>query len=123
MRRISVVFDLLVVVLFVVIGRRTHDHAAALQGFFKTFWPFGVGCLLASVAAQRTKKFRGPIRVGLFVGVLTTGIGMALRVLSGQGTAAAFIIVALAFLSALMIAWRYLARRFWPATGAGRAPQ
>jgi hypothetical protein len=37
-------------------------------------------------------------------------LGMILRVVSGQGTAVAFIAVALAFLALFLLGWRLLAR-------------
>jgi Protein of unknown function (DUF3054) len=37
-------------------------------------------------------------------------VGMVLRVVSGQGTAFAFVVVALCFLGAGMVGWRLLAR-------------
>ena len=40
-------------------------------------------------------------------------LGMLFRVLSGQGTAAAFIGVALAFLGLFLLGWRLLARLGW----------
>jgi hypothetical protein len=40
----------------------------------------------------------------------TVAVGMVLRVLAGQGTAFAFIIVALAFLGLFLLGWRLLAR-------------
>jgi hypothetical protein len=37
-------------------------------------------------------------------------LGMLLRVVGGQGTAVAFIIVALAFLGLFLLGWRLIAR-------------
>jgi hypothetical protein len=37
-------------------------------------------------------------------------LGMTFRVISGQGTAVAFIVVALAFLGLFLLGWRILAR-------------
>ena len=49
---------------------------------------------------------------GLGAWISTVAVGMLLRVVSGQGTAAAFIVVALAFLGLFMLGWRLLAGRF-----------
>jgi hypothetical protein len=46
----------------------------------------------------------------------TVAVGMALRVVSGQGTAVAFVFVALGFLGATMLGWRIVlvvVRRRW----------
>lgn len=45
---------------------------------------------------------------GVLVCVSTVALGMALRVVSGQGTAVAFVLVALGFLGAVMLGWRLL---------------
>jgi len=42
---------------------------------------------------------------------VTTAVGMILRVISGQGTATSFIIVAFSFLLFGMLAWRLVAKR------------
>jgi hypothetical protein len=120
-RRLAVLFDLLVVVIFVVIGRHAHHHAFSPAGLFRTFWPFAVGCLVGTLLHERTRIMSGVVLSGLFVGTVTVAVGMVLRVLSGQGTAFSFIVVALVFLNALMILWRSLAKRYWPTSGAGRA--
>ena len=122
-RRLGVLFDFVVVVVFVLVGRHSHHHATNLSGVLRTLWPFAVALVVATLAHQRVKGFGGPIRAGLFVGTITVAVAMVLRVVSGQGTAAAFIVVALVFLDGCMILWRLLAQRFWPASGAGRAPK
>ena len=47
-------------------------------------------------------------RVGAWLGAV--GLGMLFRAVSGQGTAPAFIGVALAFLGLLLLGWRLLAQ-------------
>ena len=42
--------------------------------------------------------------------VSTVVVGMSLRVIAGQGTAVAFVGVALGFLGAIMLGWRLLKR-------------
>ena len=49
--------------------------------------------------------------MGAWLGAVV--LGMLLRVVSGQGTAAAFIGVALAFLGLFLLGWRLLARLSW----------
>jgi hypothetical protein len=46
--------------------------------------------------------------VGAWLGA--AGLGMVLRVAAGQGTAAAFVGVALAFLGLFLLGWRLVAR-------------
>jgi len=49
-----------------------------------------------------------PSGVAAWLGAV--GLGMALRVVAGQGTAVAFIFVALAFLGLFLLGWRLVAR-------------
>lgn len=102
--------DLVALLVFVAIGRSVHDHGIRLAGMATTTWPFAVG-LAAGTAVLATRGLRGQSVPGGVVVVLSTvAIGMVLRVVAGQGTAFAFVLVALAFLGALMIGWRICLR-------------
>jgi hypothetical protein len=107
-----VLFDLAVVILFVLIGRHTHDRGSSLDSFLRILWPFGVGVLIASLAAARVVASRSAVVRGAVVAAVTTVVAMSLRVASGQGTAAGFVIVSLVFLGAGMIAWRVAQQRW-----------
>lgn len=50
---------------------------------------------------------------GVIIWIACVVVGMALRVVSGQGTAWAFILVALAFLGIELLGWRFLQLRVW----------
>ena len=103
--------DLAVVVLFVAIGRGVHDHGVNVAGMASTTWPFASGLLVAWLAlAASHRSGLAPIDGALACGV-TVIVGMSLRVVAGQGIAAAFVLVALCFLGASMVGWR-LARAF-----------
>ena len=108
--RVAVVLDVLCVLLFVVIGRASHTQGESLAGIASTSWPF-LGGLAAGWAVSRA--WRRPLALrpaGLAAWLGTVALGMVLRVVSGQGTAVAFIIVALAFLGLFLLGWRVLAR-------------
>jgi hypothetical protein len=108
--RVAVVLDVCCVLVFVVIGRASHTKGESLAGIASTSWPFLCG-LAAGWAASRA--WRRPLALrpaGLAVWLCTVALGMILRVVSGQGTAVAFIIVALAFLGLFLLGWRLLAR-------------
>jgi hypothetical protein len=108
--RVAVVLDVLCVLVFVVIGRASHTQGESVAGIASTSWPFLCG-LAAGWAASRA--WRRPLALrpaGLVVWLCTVALGMTLRVVSGQGTAVAFIIVALAFLGLFLLGWRVLAR-------------
>lgn len=108
--RVAVVLDVLCVLTFVVIGRTSHTQGESLAGIASTSWPFLCG-LAAGWAASRA--WRRPLALrpsGLAVWLCTVALGMILRVVSGQGTAVAFIIVALTFLGLFFLGWRVLGR-------------
>lgn len=119
--RATAVVDVLAVLLFVVIGRASHDHGETAGGIASTAWPFAVGLgvawALVGAARRSSGKPASPssLPAGAAVCVATVAVGMALRVVAGQGTAPAFVGVATGFLGAVMLAGRaalgVLARR------------
>jgi peptidoglycan/LPS O-acetylase OafA/YrhL len=108
--RVAVLLDICCVLAFVIIGRDSHAKGESLAGIASTSWPFLCG-LGAGWAASRA--WRRPLALrpaGLAVWLCTVALGMILRVVSGQGTAFAFILVALAFLGLFLLGWRLLAQ-------------
>jgi hypothetical protein len=108
--RVAALADVCCVLIFVVIGRASHTKGESLAGIASTSWPFLCG-LAAGWAASRA--WRRPLAIrpaGIAAWLCTVALGMILRVVSGQGTAVAFIIVALAFLGAGLLGWRLLWR-------------
>jgi len=105
-----VALDVVCVLIFVIIGRASHAKGETLAGIASTAWPFlaalGVGWLAA-------RGWRRPLAIrpeGLVIWLAAVALGMVFRVVSGQGTAAAFIVVALVFLALFLLGWRLLAR-------------
>ena len=81
-----------------------------VAGIASTAWPFLAGLGVGWLAAR---GWRRPLAIrpeGLVIWLCTVALGMILRVVSGQGTALAFIVVALAFLALFLLGWRLLAR-------------
>jgi hypothetical protein len=108
--------DLAAVLVFVGIGRSVHAHGLSIGGMASTAWPFLVGLLAARAALVLLRRPAASLGDGVAVCAVTVAVGMALRVVSGQGTAVAFVLVALGFLGATMGSWRLVAR-WWPAGG------
>ena len=113
--RLAVVLDVRCVLVFVIIGRASHGEG--LAGLASTAWPFLAGLaggwlVAAGLARRAWRPFRlWPAGVGAWLGAVV--LGMPLRVVSGQGTAPAFIVVALAFLGLFLLGWRLLVRLSW----------
>jgi len=102
----AVALDAIAVLVFVGIGRHTHDHGVAPAGVASTAWPFLVGLAVGWAVLLSLHRDATTIRSGAAVCVVTVAVGMLLRVVAGQGTAFAFVLVALSFLGALMVGWR-----------------
>ncbi len=114
--------DLGCVLLFVVIGRANHHAGGGLAGLWDTYWPFATGAVAGLLATRWWRRPAALLPTGVGVWLGTVAVGMMLRVLAGQGTAFAFILVALAFLGLFQLGWRLLWQRFArPATAAAGA--
>lgn len=107
---VSAAADALVVAAFALQGRRSHDEAMTLAGWWETAWPFLAGLALGWLGVAAAFR-RAPTSVvlGLPVWVATVFGGMALRDMSGQGTALAFVLVATGTLALGLIGWRVVA--------------
>jgi hypothetical protein len=105
---VAVAADTCCVLLFVVIGRASHVRGDSLAGTASTAWPFLCGLAAGWAAARGWRQPLG-LRPAVTIGLVTVALGMVLRVISGQGTAAAFVVVALVFLGLFLLGWRLAA--------------
>ena len=108
--RVAVVLDVACVLIFVIIGRANHVKGESLGGIASTSWPFLSGLGVGWLASRAWRRPLAIVPAGLVVWLSTVAIGMILRVVSGQGTAAGFIAVALVFLALFLLGWRLLAQ-------------
>jgi hypothetical protein len=108
--RVALAADLCCVLVFVLIGRASHTKGETLGGIASTAWPFlaGLGIGWLATRAWRRPVSLAPAGVSAWLG--TVAVGMVLRVVSGQGTAFAFVLVALAFLGLFLLGWRMAVR-------------
>jgi hypothetical protein len=114
MHRVAVTLDLVAVLLFVGIGRAVHTHGLSIGGVASTAWPFVIGLAAGWVVLTLMHRTPASLGSGALVCGATVAVGMALRIVAGQGTAVAFVVVALCFLGAFMGGWRLLARLLRP---------
>lgn len=101
--------DVVLVILFAVIGRASHAEVLDVSGVWATAWPFLSGLAISWAA---TRAWRGPLGVvwpGLALWVGTVVIGMLLRLATGEGAAVPFIIVAAITLAVFLLGWRGIA--------------
>lgn len=115
-------FDVLVVLVFVLIGRRTHDEGSALGGVVSTAAPFLLALVLGwLLSGSLQEPLAGKAGIGTWF--ITLVVGMLLRrFLFDGGTAPAFVVVASVFLFLTMVTWRFVAwRKFRPAANRAAA--
>lgn len=100
--------DAVAIVVFVTVGRSSHEEGVTLVGVASTAWPFLVG---AAVGWAVARLWQRPLRLlsALPVWLGSIVIGMGLRAATGQGTALSFVIVATLFLCATLFGWRLVA--------------
>ena len=117
-RLLPVVADLVCVLAFAVAGKDTHDAGASTWVVLAIVWPFATAALVAHAGLARAGRSSEALwPAGVLVVATTYVLGMALRVVSGRGTATGFLVVALVFLLVTMLGWR-LGRRLWLARRA-----
>lgn len=107
---LAAVLDCCCVFVFVIIGRQTHHDADSLAGVWHTAWPFLAGLVVGLVVTRAWRRPMALVPAGLGAWLGAAAAGMVIRVLAGQGTAAAFIVVTLAFLGLFTLGWRLVAR-------------
>jgi Protein of unknown function (DUF3054) len=109
---IAMFADVVCVIVFCTIGRRSHAEGLTVAGIAQTAWPFlagtGVGWLLIG-------GWRRPftvIPVGVVVWVCTVVVGMLLRKVTSAGVSTSFVVVASVSTAVLLLGWRAAAALF-----------
>lgn len=110
-RLLAPVLDVVLVLLFVTIGRRSHAEGIDLAGIVRTALPFLVGTaagwLLASIVLDAEPR---SLAFGAVVVAATVVVGMALRAVAAEGVAPSFVVVATVTLTVFLLGWRLVAR-------------
>ena len=99
--------DALLVLVFVLIGRATHENP--LLGALVTYWPFLVGLLVGWLVSRAWKAPLALLRTAVPVWICTVAVGMLLRALSLQGIQLSFVAVTAVVLAVFLVGWRGLA--------------
>ncbi|MHB1988011.1 MAG: DUF3054 domain-containing protein [Acidimicrobiales bacterium] len=100
--------DLMSVLVFVAIGRAAHTKGVTISGMASTAWPFLIGMATGWAGGHAWRRPVALVPTGIATWLCCVGVGMLLRVVSGQGTAFAFVLVALGFLGATLLGWRLI---------------
>ena len=104
--------DVIAVLIFVAIGRRSHAEANSISGLLLTAAPFLIAVASSWVVVALTQP-SGTLVPALITWAITVSMGMLLRNLAfGEGTALSFIIVTTITLFVLIVGARLVASRF-----------
>lgn len=99
------VIDVVLIIIFTMLGRQTHEHGITPLGIAQTAAPF----LLAYVVVCALALFAWPHRVGsiwpdaVVVWIVTAGLGLLFRVMFGATAAPAFQIVTFVTLGIFLV--------------------
>ncbi|MED5811482.1 DUF3054 domain-containing protein [Mycolicibacterium sp. 050232] len=98
--------DLICVVVFCTIGRRSHAEGITLAGVAETAWPFLTGTVVGWLLSRGWQRPTSLAPTGIVVWVSTVVVGMVLRKLTSAGVAVSFIVVASLVTALLLLGWR-----------------
>ncbi|WP_246104511.1 DUF3054 domain-containing protein [Rudaeicoccus suwonensis] len=107
---IAAVLDVVMILVFAAIGRASHHEASPVLDACGTAWPFLAGAAAGWVLVLAVRREPPIALVASWpVWLLTVGVGMAVRHVTGRGVAVSFVIVATLFLGLFMMGWRAIA--------------
>lgn len=107
---LAIGLDTFSILLFVAIGRRSHDESGAFVRIAETAAPFLTGLAVGWLV---WRAWRRPARVltGVAIWPVTILVGMVVRrTMFDDGTAASFVVVATLFVGAMLVGWRAVLR-------------
>jgi Protein of unknown function (DUF3054) len=110
MRRLAwlapLVADVIGVLVFCAVGRRSHDEGLSVTGVATTAWPFLTGAVVGWLASRGWRRPTALVPTGVIVWLCTVAVGMLLRKASSAGVAASFVVVAASVTAVLLLGWR-----------------
>lgn len=109
MRIVPAGLDLVLVLLFSIMGRASHAQSLTVGGVLETAWPFLVACVFGWMVVTLLGDEGFGVRAAGIIWLVTVVAGLGLRVLFGGGAALPFVLVTIGVLAALLWGWRLLA--------------
>jgi hypothetical protein len=98
--------DVLCVLVFCAVGRRSHDEGLNITGVVTTAWPFLTGTAIGWLAARAWQRPTALVPTGVVIWLCTVVTGMVLRKASSAGVAVSFVVVAASVTALLLLGWR-----------------
>jgi hypothetical protein len=108
---IAAIADAVAIVVFVAIGRRSHEEGSAIGGIAAVAAPFLIALVVGWVAAR---AWIHPMEIAsaFVIWPVTVAVGMVLRgLVFDRGTALPFIIVATLVTGVFLVGWRMVVAR------------
>jgi hypothetical protein len=102
--------DVVCVLAFCAVGRRSHDEGLNVAGIATTAWPFLSGTALGWLLSQAWRRPSAVYPTGVVVWLSTVVVGMLLRKVTSAGVAGSFIVVAATVTAVLLLGWRAIAQ-------------
>jgi hypothetical protein len=102
----ALIADVVCVLVFCAIGRRSHAEGITVAGVAETAWPFLAGTAVGWLAVRGWRRPASLVPTGVVIWLCTVVIGMLLRRASSAGTAISFVVVASLVTAILLLGWR-----------------
>jgi Protein of unknown function (DUF3054) len=98
--------DVVCVLVFCAVGRRSHDEGINVAGIATTAWPFLSGTAVGWLASLAWRRPTALVPTGVVVWLCTVAVGMLLRKATSAGVAPSFVVVASSVTAVLLLGWR-----------------
>lgn len=98
--------DVVAVLIFCALGRRSHDEGIDLGGLAATAWPFLTGTVAGWLLSRGWARPTALVPTGVTVWISTVLVGMALRMATSAGVAWTFVLVASTVTAVFLLGWR-----------------
>ena len=103
---LSALADVVGVLVFCTIGRRSHAEGLTVAGVAETAWPFLAGTAIGWLLIRGWRRPTAVVPTGVVVWACTVAIGMLLRKATSAGVAVSFVVVASAATAVVLLGWR-----------------
>jgi peptidoglycan/LPS O-acetylase OafA/YrhL len=98
--------DVVAVLVFCSVGRRSHAEGLTIGGVATTAWPFLAGTVVGWLLSRGWRRPTAVAPTGVIVWLCTVVVGMLLRKAGSAGVAASFVVVAASVTAVLLLGWR-----------------
>ena len=98
--------DVVALLVFAALGRRSHAEGLAVVGVLRTAWPVVGGAVVGWVVSRAWRRPAAVWPSGVATWLATVVVGMLLRRVTGEGTPLDFVAVATVFVALFLLGWR-----------------